>query len=354
MKTLHPLTFSILAQCSFVSLSIFTALSAHAGKMTGVNNPALFDEHYEYHLNQLPLKGSLATEQLPWSETYWPNKEGSINVRWNAPGAPGFSYHLYTKDEVKAMSREELKKLSPSEKFDLALGHYNYPLVAEVYDTRAKKDAADWEGLCDGWTNSAIQFKEPKPKDIVNPDGIVIPFGSSDIKAILAYYTSMHDNTENVQVGAYCGRWNRIACKELNPGAYHVILANEIGLKHKGFASNIESGRQIWNQPVYGFEFQIVGSGVPSGLSKNAVHVKASMTYGRESESSWDPGIGTDQFASNSQEVEYILNLDDDGKITGGYWLTKKVHPDNFWKPTQKITFTGDYQLMNQFGLEYK
>ena len=44
-----------------------------------------------------------------------------------------------------------------------------------------------WQVYCHGWTAASIAFEEPAPILVTNPDGLRIPFGSSDIKALLTY-----------------------------------------------------------------------------------------------------------------------------------------------------------------------
>ncbi len=333
--------------------SVLSASFAQAttGSLTkgwpAVSDPALMDRNYEYRFSALPLKGFLPQDQIPWSETYWPRNKGSINIRWNAPGMPGFDYSSPSKMQVMQMTRAQLAQLSPSEKYDLAMGRYDYPLTQEVYQTRAKRDAKDWEGLCDGWTASALQLKEPKPVEIMNPDGILIPFGSSDVKGLLAYYVSQHQDLGNIQVGAYCG--HSTFCPELNAGAYHVILANQIGLKHEGFAADVESGHEIWNQPVYGYEFQVLGSARSLfSNSSRALRIHAILHYTSELDRSlWNPVLGTPQFQSDILVSDYVLEMDSEGNITGGYWLSKRSHPDNFWKPTRAIEFSGYFERLN-------
>ena len=329
--------------------ALFTlSFSAFADEWDSYNDPSHFDSNYEYRLNALPAKSMLETKNIPWSESYWPRNKGSINLRWNAPQPIGFDYQSPKFSRVTRMTRDELAELSPAEKFDLARGLYDYPLSSYVARVNAKKKAKDFEGICDGWTASAIQFREPKPVDFTNKDGIVIPFGSSDIKAIMSYKGAFHSDLGPIMVGRYCttlGIGSR--CKDINPGAFHVILANEIGLKHQAFASDIEIGRETWNQPIYGYEFEITGSA--QSTAPKAVRVRATLNYTDElDESQWQPVTGTDKFVGGTMDLEYILEMDSYGRIIGGEWITTGKHPDLFWKPTKKIVFDGDFELLNQ------
>ncbi len=328
--------------------SLFVPLPLFAANWDGYNAPSRMADDYEYRFSSLPLKSSLSAEDIPWSESYWPRNTGSINLRWNSPGLEGFNYRSPPFEKVKGMTRDELARLSPAEKFDLARGLYQYPLSTRVARYHAKRDAKDFEGICDGWTASAIQFKEPSPIDWTNPDGITIPFGASDVKALISFVGAFYTQLGSKLVGRYCTTFGWGArCADINPGSLHVILTNEIGIRKKAFAADVEIGRETWNQPVYAYDFEVRGSAKASSVKALLIHGK--MFYTDELEQSyWEPVTGTDRWVGAFHELEYVLEMDANDRITGGYWITTGKHPDLFWKPTQPITFTGEFELLNQ------
>lgn len=347
---------------SMALFTVFLSLAASAEPWDKDNNPRKFEENYQYRLSELPLKASLPLEKTPWSSSYWPRKKGGINYRWNTPNPIGYKLRSPSRMTVQSMSLEQLAMLAPAEKFDLAQGNYHYPLSAYV-EKGSKKDAKDYEGLCDGWTASAIQFTEPAAVEIKNPDGIVIPFGSADVKALMSYDVSINgadDALGPVFVGGYCAipfgmKLGTPSCKDINPGAFHVILANQIGLMKESFAVDIDPGKETWNQPVYGYEFEIVGRTTVKGAA-SAYIVHAKMMYAEDAPQddparifTWEPSVGTDKFAGAVREYDYILELDYSGRIIGGSWIgdSKSQHPDLFWKPTKKIKFTPEFEFLN-------
>ncbi len=335
-----------------ILLLSFCTILAHADTWDSYNDPSKFDSNYEYRFSALPLNASLSDETRPWSESYWPRNKGSINLRWNSPSHEGFDYRSPSAQEVKSMSLAQLAQLSPSEKYDLARGLYDYPLTTHVAAVNAKRDAKDYEGICDGWTASSIQFREPKPVVITNPDGIIIPFGSSDVKALMSYHAAFNVDLGPVLIGRYCMGGlgigtNSARCADINPGTYHVILANEIGLKKQAFASDVEIGKETWNQPIYGFEFEVRGSASSNAPKALLIHAKLKYTDELD-QSQWEPVTGTSNFLGGVQESDYILEMDSNDRIIGGSWISKYVHPDLFWKPTKKITFTGEFEFLNQ------
>ena len=335
---------------SAMGLACLLMMSAHAESWDSDNDPKLFSSDFEYHWSALPLKASLPEHEIPWADTYWPSYLGSINYRWHSDHPVGFNYHSPTQSEASSMSRAELEKLSPSEKYDLAMGDYSYSLRDEA-KWHANPRAKDWVGICHGWAPAAIQFKEPKIVEVVNPDGIVVPFGSSDVKGLISYFFAFHGGIRYSFVGLRCALAkisdSKTPCGDVNPGALHVILTNQIGLKQQGFMADVEQAREVWNQPIYGYEITPVAS-VKSDHAASAVQVKLTMLYTDELDKPlWEAVGGTSQFPIGKLEMEYVLELDSEGRITGGEWIGPK-HPDFLWKANSKAHFSGAFEGLNR------
>jgi hypothetical protein len=309
------------------------------------NDPGRFGSGYDFSYERLPLTGSIDSSKMPWSESYWPRNQGSINYRWNAQPPVGFNYRSPSKEEVLHLPLEVLKTLSPAEKYDLYRGRYDYPLKNYIGRAEANPRAPDWAGICDGWTAAAIEFREPKAQVRLNPDGVAIPFGASDIKGLISY-TAARQKLNSIVVGRYCPFGLSLQfrnCQDINPGTYHVILGNEIGLRKHPFPADVDPGKEAWNQPVIGYEFTPIGS-ARSENGAGAIRIRSKLIYVEELEASrWDPVTGTSDWVSSTQNSEYVLELDSEGRITGGVWITRFSHPDVFWRPTKGIEFTGEF-----------
>ncbi len=334
---------------SWIILSaVFLSQSASAARWDGYNDPNRFRDGYEFRYEHLPLKGDLGTARLPWSESYWPRNQGSINLRWNANPRVGFGYRSPSREEVLRMSLEELKSLAPTEKYDLYRGRYDYPLKGLISRAEANPRAPDWAGICDGWSAASIEFPEPKAVVRFNPDGVAIPFGSSDVKGLISY-TAARQKLNSIVVGRYCPFGLSLSfrnCRDINPGTYHVILANEIGIRKQSFPADVEPGKEAWNQPVIGYEFTPLGS-ARSETGGSAIRIQSKLIYVDELEQSrWEPVSGTGHWVSSVQNSEYVLELDSEGRITGGVWLTRFSHPDVFWRPTKGIEFSGEFATL--------
>ncbi len=468
-----------------LQLSSVTAFAAE--EWNAANDPHIMSDKYTYQLSKLPFKASLPKERAPWSDNYWQSNRGGISFRWmNGPDAGNFfTYVPPTKEEVARMSQDELKRLSPAEKLDILQGRYDYPTVKMERD-RTKPDAPGWEGICHGWIQAAIHHPEPEASTGINPDGIVVPFGSSDIKALMSQYYGVKmydfargqrwvgrfnnqiqylDSVDNMDGnrwvdlpadlreefgkyladGAWCATdqylkgtyvteyWmkkpqnaelksqydncggnaycqsqvvngavaanrdamvnqcpldlqkyltvypenlvkqvglrtenraglgnlfrGRIGIKDVNPGAFHVILTNQIGLMQESFGANINTSEaaaritEVWNQPIVGYESRLIRGeegeeGNLDGLSKRKVWVETDLHYVAEIYQNWNPVVGTPKNLIKTMTYRYRLDLDRDGNIIGGKWAQRREHPNFLW--THKaLEFRGYYKVLN-------
>ena len=325
------------------------------------------------NFNALPRTGKLADDRLAWSETYWPSNKGGIAYRWNHPDPQPFKYRLHTKEELLRMSQEELSRLSPAELYDISNDDYNYTLTRKAFSLYSPRDLW-WEGICHGWAQAAINYPEPAPIVYTNKAGIKVPIGASDIKALLAMHEAYNYKGEKF---AFAGRRCRVNgkvegegderdrpehraypaqelaespdCRDVNAGAFHVIISNMIGLLGKGFVADIDRFNDVWNQPIFGYKTQIVGeenvegSLVALGVAKR-VKVKMEMIYGEELKF-FTPQLaaeGHQNFVSKqpvtltkhqkflSKHYEYIVELNSAGNVIGGQWITQ-TRPDFMW-----------------------
>lgn len=414
----------------------------------GDNHPRYIDPNFDYRFSALPLDGELTSDKVPWSSSFWPHIYGGIAFRWNnyykeEPTFAPLHYRIeetkkevatykkelfandttperrreiiqevnrlkqiiwqterekskhhkkyffdlqrpYSYEEVSKMSRFDMAKLSPAEKYDIFVGDYNFPLTKHVLQV-TRPDDAYWEGICNGWSSAAIEFHEPEAKSVRNKDGIVVDFGSSDIKALLNFYHDAITSNVNTQrysvvgrVGIRCetafpkeawfiGRdgneyYKEIVngeikvyrvpdvCVDMNPGAFHVVMGNQLGLKNESFVAEMVRDNEVWNQPVFKFESKILRT-TTSNIRKNAtpgtvrqLTMETELFYsndgGRifwgtdvpedEFYAWWEPTNGTSNFRTASKKMKYHLDIDRYGMIIGGMWLSYE-RPDFVW-----------------------
>ena len=317
----------------------------------GFSTPEIMDSGFTHKMSELPMKGTVQIGPRAWSGHYWPSKDGGINVRWNTQDQEGFKYKSPSKVAVKYMTLDDLSKLSPTEKYDLYTGKYDYPLK-ELAATAASRMAPDWAGICHGWAPATLHHNEPTPKILTNADGLKIPFGSSDIKALLSYYYAFHHETEDShQVGLRCffGGWlggARGCDEDLNAGAFHIVMTNMLGLRKEGFIADVDRFKEVWNQPIVAYESEILASNLSPSKSaaKSAVRemrIATEFFYVDEvKEVTWDVVHGTSEQRLNSRNYVYRIELDRAGNIVGGEWESEE-RPDFLWNKEKATKFEG-------------
>lgn len=328
--------------------------------------------------DNLPTSGKLNDDRLGWSETYWPSNVGGIAYRWSHPNPEPFKYKLKTKDELKRMSKDEVGQLSPAELYDIAQGDYNYTLTKKVLSKFSARDLW-WEGICHGWALAAANYPEPAPVTIKNRDGIEVPFGSSDVKGLLAMHDAYNYQGSYAQVGKRCAVSGKVPgegderdanpheptdeeanlpeCKDVNAGTFHLVTSNMIGIHSKSFVADVDRYNDVWNQPITSYASTIIGdepigpADTISGVARK-VRVATKFTYGEELKFytpelaatgiknfvSKLPVTGTPHQEFRSKNYEYILELDSKGNITGGEWITE-TRPDFMWMITRDKKF---------------
>lgn len=315
------------------------------------SSPDIMSFDFEKKFSNLPLEGKAAGKDKFWSGDYWPLKDGNINLRWNSKQRLGFDLKSPSKAQALKMSQAQLAELSPAEKYDLFMGNYNYPLKEEVSHF-ANREAQDWEGICHGWAAAAMNYNEPKPKVMTNPDGIKVPFGSADIKGLLSYYYAYKFEVDNThQIGIRCFRAGFINrntyCKEdLNAGAYHIILSNRIGIKKLGFVADMDRFREVWNHPVMSYKSRLIKRNLKPDKntaqgSVKMLEVETVVQYIAEVQSSWETTNGTSDQLIKETKYRYFLDLNASGEIIGGQWISGD-RPDFLWLMPKAKKFHGN------------
>lgn len=297
------------------------------------NAPLNMDTDYVTRFDSLPLAASLP--RTPWSDSYWPSVDGGISSRWLG-GGPIFRPRLFA---LQRMPLDRIARMSPAEKYDAFIGNYNYEIKSQER-ARTRSAMQSWEGICHGWAPASMIFHEPQPVTLVGANGVAIPFGSSDIKALLSFYLGQVADSPTKFLGERCnydldespGAAGLPECRDTNAGAFHIVMANYLGLKNKGFVIDRDRSMQVWNQPVWRYQSFIEGTSLPSpGAAPGTVReiiVRSDVTYVVEVYPQWD-ALG-EESPSQTATYRYRLELDQAGNIIGGEWLTD-LRPDFMW-----------------------
>lgn len=349
MKWMSALVFSV----TFSQVTYSAPLKLDEAWDPSISSPDIMNMNSKRKFNSLPLSASVTHAEKYWSGDYWALRYGNINYRWYAQNKIGFSLNSPNRDRARRMTIPQLAELSPSEKYDLFTGRYDYPLKNTVSQI-ANSAAEIWEGICHGWSPASMNHNEPTPKLLFNPDGIEIPFGSTDIKALLSYYYAhIHRAPDTHQMGSRCYEENgreKNCNNDLNAGAFHIVLGNRIGLEGKGVIADMQRFKEVWNNPITSYQSRILGQkGAQSTSAPGTVKVvtiQTTITYAAKGLHDWHPVNGTAKQAEKSQTYEYQIELSADGSIIGGEWITKQ-RPDFLWMMAKPRQFTG---LLSRLG----
>jgi hypothetical protein len=320
--------------------SIFRGGTTHRGGdyresgfngIDGYNEPSRLIDNPENDWTKLPLSGRLMNE--PWSGSYWPKQKGGIAYRWKVDQS--HDYPTLTRDEALNASPREIQSLSPAEKYDLYVGNYDWPLTERAMGESSPTEAS-WTGYCHGWSSASAQYVEPAPVRMVNPDGIVVPFGSSDIKALLTYlngevlrstHTSHEWRTEISTAGTVClsNSGADPGCLDTNAGAFHILVSNLVGLRGRSLLMDVDNTYEKWNQPISSYQTSVLTDNIVTYEDSHMVHreiiVSTQVVYTVEIEPTWHAVVGTEGQHNKTATYMYRLQLNRENEIIGGDWV---------------------------------
>jgi hypothetical protein len=304
---------------------------------------------FDYNFKALPLEGKLPEGTRAWSGDYWAFKLGNINLRWNTPKPIGYDLPSPNLAKILNMSEAEMAALAPSEKWSIYQGDYKYELVSHVGSYTGKRKKL-WAGICHGWSPASLYHQEPTPKVLVSKDGVRVPFGSGDIKALISFFYA-DQQTEADQIGKKClfASWLGLAgCgSDVNPAALHVVMTNMLGIQHEGFLMDRDAGREVWNQPVSGFSSKLV-SAMKKTDKGYEVDVETKLTYTDESSPTWNIVFGTENQKNTVMELAYTLELDQNMNIVDGEWNKGTSYPDFIWTTPKLSVFKDEWAGLDQ------
>jgi subtilisin-like proprotein convertase family protein len=358
------------------------------------NDPRRFDHDLNYHITDLPREGR--AERVAWPSTYWPTYEDSINHRWQRDTfSPAEKYDRAFNGWTPEEGFMELRPFSrsrpePEQGWDPAYYERLGPLASHVsrnMGNRRDRELAiehggapegdvewkveTWWGLCHAWVPASIL--EERPERAVTYNGVTFEVGDMEALLIAAYNRSSasmiggrcnlgNDEESEIERDEH-GRAKNVECRDTNPGSFHVIMSNFLGLQHRAYAEDRTYDYQVWNQPVVAFEVTkmeeidvaqanqllTVSPGTDEDGQENPppteylfneeahqlFEVHANTTYVSESYASTTPADASRY--ERRDYYTYILEVDEEGKIIGGEWFgrSRTNQPDFLWSPRQ-------------------
>ena len=340
-------------------------------RWTESDNPNLMTSDLDYTVSVLPTQGQAS--RIPWPGSYWPTFRDSINHRWAGPDveSPAEKYgRAFGVPDMAARVSQYVGVMSQGQTSctsDYQCDSRTGERCAWSSAFRVGRCVATWFGLCHAWAPAAIL--EPEPVRPVRTNGVT--FYVNDLKALL---TLAYDHTNTRAVSLRCNRNNgagqisydaygrpspsNAECLDTNPGTFHVIVTNLLGVLGRSFVEDRVFDSEVWNQPVRSYEVlrlqQISSEEANSLVSEGAIrdpryqfnvsaerlyYVQTRLDYIGETSSTQDGNLAAfvDRF-THSDTYEYVLEADASDRIIGGEWLgsSKRQHPDFLWLPVDR------------------
>lgn len=247
--------------------------------------PTLFDGNLVTRLADLPLRGT--ADITPWAGNYWPTWQDNINYRWAGAQSvsPAAKYgSAFGVDGVEdAVSRTQ----GIDANRDRTACTSDAQCDAKVGERCARRTGADggyciptWWGICHAWAPAAILFGEPE-RPVVHGG---VTFEVNDIKALLTLVTEeVHERfvSKRCDADAAAGKIRYDAygrpqaeCIDTNPGTFHLLLANYLGLRGESFVEDRTFDDEVWNQPLRAFRVRQLKT-IAAGEANALVGVEA-------------------------------------------------------------------------------
>lgn len=373
-------------------------------RWNAANDPNRFGGNLNFTLAQLPRQGRSA--RGAWPSTYWPTYEDSINARWGGSNemSPAEKYDRAFNNWTPGQNFTSLRPFVAGDTCESNTNGYDQsyytslgPLATYISENMGNHNARDgrdsdddnhdgtfggtgdtadecddndgvesWWGLCHAWVPASIL--EDAPQRPVTYNGVT--FNVGDIQALII---AAYNRSNASMIGDRCnlmedpaghqmnldierdehGRATNVACRDTNPGSFHVIMSNFVGLQQRSIAEDRTYDYQVWNQPVVAWNVDSMDEvtaaqandllGTPGATytynrdAKKFFHVRSTSTYLTESAPmvhAPDPS-----HYERTDSYDYVLELDNAGKIIGGEWIgsSRMRHPDFLWLP-QRLT----------------
>ena len=230
------------------------------------DSAGLFNENLNYKLADMPAVGEATN--IPWAGSYWPTYQDNINKKWrNAPSAAA----LYGEAFGVAGVEDAVSEAYGVDHYSTRTKCSNDSACdSSMAEQCAKREGASegfcipsWWGICHAWGPASIM--EPEPEHEVEHNGVT--FKVQDIKALmtLAYnrtesrFVSLRCNENNDKDEIEYDGYNRptgsdTECRDTNPGTFHILIANYLGLQGESFVYDRTFDYQVWNQPLRGYK----------------------------------------------------------------------------------------------------
>jgi hypothetical protein len=234
-------------------------------------------------------------------------------------------------------------------------------------------------GICHGWAPVAYMLPRPqKAIEVLAADGVTkIRFYPSDIKALGSLLWANARSATRF-IGGRCntkmpaldsiGRIKDASCRDTNAGTWHLAIVNQLGKGKRSFVLDATFDYEVWNQPVYGYDYvyfnpktnktssTLAGAKVTVGSyttdkfkqyrapgTTHIVGIAMNVKWVVETSPTHATTDSPARDAISGARYLYTLELDSAGNIVGGEWL-QNAHPDFLWTPPKDAKAISAYE----------
>lgn len=312
-----------------------------------------------------------------WAAGFFPNWFGGIAGRWQDPNPSLFLRTLFgygvpdsreIQEVLKNSARSEAKRdylfrLSPTEKYDLALGDYKFASTRSILAVTHNSPELPkfWYGICNGLAAAAKWYKEPfRAVEVINPNGFRIRFHPNDVKALLGY--AQANSAHWTEIGTRCNVNGPEAesCR-VNPGAFFLATMNRIALAKDSFIVDGFSGTRKQFYLFDAVRVEVLSGPTPATELKELVlptpvksvaKVRFTMDFvstllGDKESGHAEEAAGNGFYKKVGRIVvprvlEALIALNEANEVIGGAWLGNEDVPD-------VIFFSGPLPAVDKF-----
>lgn len=306
------------------------------------------------------------------------------------PATENCTYADYAedRDNCEKTSHPELTVAGPATKWEIEnQGQYQWV------------QPENWWGHCNGWASYAtaepmgyphrdvrVKLVDDKVTECVegDDDASCVLWKMADVEGL---FTELHFSDQATFTGRRCrtaadeierdefGRPTDVSCRDLNPGSFHIAITGLLGRGTRNLTTN-EDGRppfvvdhtadyEVWNFPVTAFTAdyetvtaeqanELIGAnGSDYVFNDDAVSFqRVALTYTMISDAVPENELlkraDTRNVDPHLVELNYVLELDEGGRIIGGEWIkdpvttgpnNQELHPDFAWMAVGAIGY---------------
>ncbi|MFZ9596302.1 MAG: metal-dependent hydrolase [Bdellovibrionia bacterium] len=329
------------------------------------------------------LNRELLPDHTPWSSGFFPFWLGGASGRWQSFEGMNFFRTWFGSSPLSSVGAVELlhqarvqpggtqaqaiHRLSPTEKYDLAVGDYH--LSATRAESRVRghdlfrwySDVPLWSGYCNGLSLASIYESEPKrPVQVINPDGYAVTFDPIDVKALLGVaYLNLEPANWDLGVRCNLDSLDSEDCRDLDPAALVIAITNLIGRAKTTFIIDQDPKSPVSNAPIRKALIRVMNPPYFTAdrqpyFPVDDLNIKWLMDVEIQLEVSRIPAL---PYGALTETLTYpaTLGLDASMNLIGGRWENPVHHPDFAWGGQSRRTRpkTVDGRLVENMNLQW-